>query len=113
MMLDGFADNIERLIDAIGRDLTLRTVSSSGTFYNPTNSNTDVVVRGVVFDFSTNEIDGTIIQKNDKDILISAKGAVVNKNSKIIDGGVEYAIVTLAEVKPGTEILYYAIQGRA
>lgn len=112
-MLDGFVEHIQRLIDQGGRDLTLRTIAKSGSFFDPTNTPTDTTVRGMVFDYEVGELDGSVIQRQDKEILISTIGTVINKDDTIVDNGVEYNIINLEEAQPGPDKLVYIIQGRA
>ena len=109
----GWAARIQKLIDRIGRDLTHRTFTKSGPSYNPVLVAVNTTVRGAVFDFAADEIDGTIIQQHDKQIWVAAVLFTISRADKIVDGTTEYSIVSLEEVKPGDATLLYMIHARA
>lgn len=109
----GWAGRIGRVIDRVGRDLTHRAFVKTGPAYNPVLTPVNVTVRGVVFDFAANEIDGSIIQQYDKQIWVSVTAISISRADKIIDGTTEYSIVSMEEVRPGDATLFYIIHGRA
>lgn len=109
----GWAGRIQRIIDRIGRDMKHRTFTKVGPAYNPILTPVDVTVRAVAFDFAADEVDGTIIQQYDKVIWVAANTLTISRTDKIVDGTIEYSIVTLDEVKPGDANLFYIIHGRA
>lgn len=111
--MKGFSRRIKRLINREGRSITHRTYTNSGVDdFNPTQTPSDTTVVGIVFDFESTEIDGSIIQQHDKEIVI-ASDQVINKEDKIIDNGIEYSIVAMEETQPGDDVFMYIIQGRA
>lgn len=111
-MLNGFNGNIQSLVDRLGRSMTLRTVTNSGTSFDPIQTNSDQSITAAVFDFEANETDGSIIQAGDKEFVFSST-VTVTKADKIIDGGDEFEIISLEQVGPGGELLMYIAQGRA
>ena len=110
-MLDNFSGNIQSLVDRLGRDVTLRSYSSTGPAYNPVLTPSDQTVKAAVFDYDAGEVDGSIIQYNDKEFVISSTTAIT-KQMKLVDRAKEYNIENLEEVEPGNEVLMYIAQGR-
>ena len=110
-MLDGFNEGIQSLVDRMGREVTLRSYSSTGPKYDPVLTPTDQTITAAVFDYGADEVDGSIIQSNDKEFII-ASTSVVTKQMKLIDRAKEYNIENLEEVEPGNEVLMYIAQGR-
>lgn len=112
-MLNGFRGNITSLISRLGRAVVVRTKVNSGTSFNPVQANVDVPSTAVIFDYESSEIDGTIIQKHDKLIVLDGTN-ILTKNDFIVDNGVEYAIISIEEVVPGAQgKLMHVVQGRA
>ncbi len=111
-MLAGFQGNIESLVSRLGRAVTVRTFINSGSAFDPTLTPSDAAATAAVFDFDADETDGSIIQENDKEFVLSST-VPVTKQDKIVDGAIEYAIVTIEEVSPGGSTLMYIAQGRA
>lgn len=112
-MLANFATRIESIINRLGRDITHRTVTKSGMSFDPTSNIVDVTIRGVVFDYSTDEIDGSIIQQGDKEFVISTNAVTLKKSALLVDNGVVYTILSFEEVQPGSAKLMYIVHGRA
>lgn len=121
--MQGWDSRISRLVDKVGRDITHRTYVSSGPAFNPVLTQLDVTLRSAVFDFEADEIDGSIIQRHDKQFVISI-GPIdewylyflsmpISTQDKIVDGGIEYSIVSVNDTAPGDTQLLYIIQGRA
>jgi transketolase C-terminal domain/subunit len=89
-----------------GRTVTLRTETNSGTGYDPTISNSDASIKAVITKFTASEIDGTLIQANDKRLITTTE---ITAQQLIIDDGIEYEVINVDEIKPGdTAILYKA-----
>lgn len=113
MSLGKLKSRIKSVISRLGRPLAYRTVAKAGSFYDPTLATVDTNITGVVFDFRSDEIDGSIVLKKDKQIVVSADGLTIKKGDSIVDNGVEYKIIDFEEVQPGTEKAMYIVQGRA
>ncbi len=111
-MLEGVADEITAMIQAIGRDVTLRIYTTTGPDYDPVRTPNDVIGRATITDFRAKETDGTIIQSNDKRAHISSV-STLTKETKIIDGLIEYQIENLRTVAPGSETFLYIAQLRS
>ena len=106
-----------RMITDFGRDVVLRRVTS-GT-YNPTTGTTtgdataDETIRVVFTDYDKQTIDAGLVERGDKNILLFAEGVAEPKTTDIIvDGSVQYKIITVSVVKPGNTAILYKIQGR-
>lgn len=111
-MLDYFGQNIASIIERLGRDITVRNNTKSGPDYDPVLTPVDTPnVKAAVFDYDASEVDGTTIQRNDKEFLIASTSTIL-KTSKLVDGDT-YQIISLEEVQPGSELLLYIAQGRA
>lgn len=96
-----------RLIDKFGKNVTLRTQTNSGTSYEPTITNSDATIRAVITSFKMGQIDGTLVRADDKQLITASTVAV---DQKIIDGMIEYSIISVDEIKPAdTALIYKAV----
>ncbi len=111
-MLAGFRGNITSLVSRLGRAVTVRTFVNSGSDFDPTRTPTDTPATAAVFDFDASEVDGSIIQANDKEFVLSSTVAI-DKQAVIIDNSIEYTLINIEEVGPGGDVLMYIAQGRA
>lgn len=110
----GLADTAKKLIADKGRTVTLR--STGAQVYNPitdtmTGGNTDTSVKAVFTAFKQTEIDGTLIQRGDKKVLLAA-GIEPKGNDIIVDGGAHYRVVDIMAVQPGDTTILYTLQAR-
>lgn len=119
----------ERLIEANGRSLSL-VRKDQGNPVDPAKpwrgstgaADITVTVTGVVIDFEKDEVDGTVILRADKRVLVAAKsvtdegGSAVNLNiedySDILDGGTRYRIINAQVIEPGDTRILYDLQVR-
>lgn len=111
-MLASFGGNITSLVSRLGRAVTVRTFVDSGPAFDPVRAPTDTPATAAVFDFDATEVDGSIIQANDKEFVLASTVAVA-KQAVVIDGGIEYVLINVKEVGPGGSVLMYIAQGRA
>lgn len=98
-----------RLINRFGRNLKKRTITNSGTEWNPTQTATDTDIDGVIVAYGLDEIDGTLIMTTDKKLLTTS---AVELDDKIVDGSTVYAVVSVSVVEPGDTKLLYKVQLR-
>ena len=110
-MLEGVATRITAMINDLGRDVIARTYVNTGPSYDPARTPVDLTIKAAITRFMAKETDGTIIQSNDKRAHISA-GSGLTKQTKIIDGSVEYEIRDIRTVGAGSEIFLYIAQLR-
>ncbi len=99
------------MITEYGRDMIMRTYTESGPSYSPVRTPVDVGLKGVFTKFKTSDVDGTLIKKEDKMVLIDS-AVVPEKSASIIDGGNVYEIVDFDEIAPGTTSILYKLQAR-
>ena len=111
-MLEGVAGRIKTMIDSLGRDVDVQGVTSTGTQRRPTNTESEVSAKAAFSDYKDKETDGTIIQSNDRRAHLSWDTAIT-KQDKIIDGDIEYQIINLRQVQPGSEKFLYIAQLRS
>ena len=57
-------------------------------------------------------IDGTLIQADDKRVLLPATGPQPTTSDRLLIGGVSYAIVSIRETAPSGVAIYYECQAR-
>ena len=119
----------ERLIEENGRTLKLVRKDQG----NPTDpakpwrgstGAADITfdVIGVVIDFEKDEVDGTLVRRTDKRILVAAKsvtdegGSAVTLNiedySDVLDGTTRYRIVNPSVIEPGALRILYDLHAR-
>jgi hypothetical protein len=62
---------------------------------------------GALFDFETAEIDGTLIQQNDKKLLLNAIVTAPLLNDKFTVNTIIYTVVNIKELNPaGTAVMF-------
>ena len=95
-----------RLLAKFGRTVLLISETKGGTAYAPTLTTTSIEITAAIIGYTAKEIDGTLIQANDKILLTTSP---VTLSNKVTDGAITYNIVSILEIKPGnTPILYKA-----
>lgn len=68
---------------------------------------------GAVFDYKSSEIDGTLIQRGDKKLLISVTGITEPKlNDSVTIGAKTYVIKSINEINPAGTVVMYQCQIR-
>lgn len=104
----------ERLIRRFGQTVTLTVISTTGPGYNPTVTETDHSLQAAVLDYKINEIDGTLVQRTDRKVLVSTEGATVTPSTanKITIGGAEHAILSVKPLNPGGTVVMWELQTR-
>lgn len=106
-------DIAESQINDKGKTVTHVSVTS-GTFNPATGeitdrSQTSASVKAVVTDFRDFQIDGSIIQRGDKMLLVSVEPSLVDKYT--IDA-VDYQVVNVKSISPGDADIVYKVQVR-
>ena len=105
-MLEGVAGNIESIIGNIGRVVDVRTVVTTGPAHDPVQTPTDTPAKAAIVNFKASEVDGSVVQTDDKKAFISSV-TEVTKQAKIVDGTIVYNIEDLRLVQPGDEKFLY------
>ena len=78
----------------------------------PESTITDVEISAVFTDYNELDIDGTLIKRGDKELLIPAFDFSPDTDDLIIDGAEQYKIVNIKTISPGAAILLYKLQVR-
>lgn len=99
------------LLTEFGQDVT-RIAYTPGAYNPATGTSTPTTAsttrKGALFDIArgTQYLNGTLVERGDKQLLVDAEGAV-NIEDRFTVNGVVYQIVSMAEVNPaGTPVLY-------
>lgn len=106
------------LLHKFGGPVTLQAIESGGV-YNPDTgefeqTTTDYLTVGAKFNYLQDHIDGTVIQKSDQELYLSAEGIPTPSTShKIIIGSKAYAILAVQAIEPYDVPLLYILQIRA
>jgi len=98
-----------RLVNSFGKTLKKRTITNSGSDFNPTQTPNDTDIYGVIVSYGQNEIDGTLILTTDKKLLTTS---LLEVDDKVVDGSIVYAIVSINKVQPADVNLLYKVQLR-
>ena len=106
-----FADMATEMIAEDGRPIQLVTLTKTGPDYQPVITESVVDVMAVQSFYDIRQVNGDLIQKQDRRYLID--GVIpITPDMRIRDDGVDYSIVGQPEVKPGTTSILYKVQAR-
>lgn len=98
-----------------GRQVTLRlpTTTHNTATGVVTETNSDTTIWAVFTTFNTNDIDGTLIQRADRKVLIAALDATPTKRHKIVDSDDKiWEIKDVETVQPGDLAILHKVQAR-
>lgn len=103
------------LLSDKGQPMTL-TVRTSGA-YDPATGTAAVTattetVSGAVFDYAAKDIDGTLIKRGDKRVILEASTLIPTSTCTLTIGGVVHNIVEAVPVNPGGVVVIYKVQAR-
>lgn len=107
------------LITRFGQAATINRDSfSGGNAWDKSSGSTttaDTTVRCAVVDYADNEIDGTLIKRNDKRVYVAASGLAITLalSDRITIGGVSHAIIGMKTLAPAGIVIFYELQARA
>lgn len=112
----------ERLIAKFGRDMTLKTADSGGS-YNPATGTVDYgylgedqptrTVKGVLIDYAQSEIDGTRIKVGDQRIYIDPTIAVTPQTGDTVEFDSKlYQVIESRPFAPGGVVVLHDVQVR-
>ncbi len=100
-----------RLIDSHGRAAQLISFVETGPNYAPIRSQVPETVTLVQSSFNASEVDGTLIQSQDKLFILDS--SVKPTNDMILrDGTTDYEIKNVVSVNPGDVVCLYKVQAR-
>ena len=124
-----FRTTAERLIEENGRDVSLvrrdqgNPVDSAKPWRDSTEAATiTFIVKGVIIDFEKEDIDGSLVRRGDKRVLISAKSVsdeggsaanlIIEDYDHVLDAGVRWKIKDVNLIEPGDTRIMYDLQIR-
>lgn len=98
-----------------GQSMTLTTRTAGS--YDPATGTAAITtavetVYGAVLDYSAKDIDGTLIKRGDKRVILEASDAVPTTTDTLTIGGVVHAIIEAVPVNPGGVVVIYKVQAR-
>jgi len=96
-----------RLIAKKGRDVTLSTVTKTGTAYNPYSTKATQTVKAVQVSFTKDERDQGLVASNSKVYLVDSVVPILK--SMTITDGLEMAITSVSPLKPGDDVILYRV----
>ena len=99
------------MIAKFGRTIFIVSTVKTGSAYNPIISENTKAIKAIQKNYKNSEIDGSLIQSDDKRFLIYSTDAISTEN-KILDDGIKYSIVNVRTVMPGDTNIIYEIQAR-
>jgi hypothetical protein len=73
---------------------------------------TESQLPAMVQSYPQSMIDGTLIQQNDRRVMLAANGLKPSTSHKLQIGSVVYRILSVKEVSPSGVALYYELQAR-
>ena len=102
---------VDEIIAEFGQPITIKTTTIGE--YDPitgvvNNTTTNVIAKGVLFDYGEKDINGTTILKGDKKLYITANGvSSITTNDSISIGTTDYHITSVTQTNPaGTNLLW-------
>lgn len=103
------------LLSDKGQSMTL-TKRAAGTYDTATGTaaitETTETVYGAVFDYAAKDIDGTLIKRGDKRVIMEASDLVPTTTDTLTIGGVVHSIIEAVPVNPGGVVVIYKVQVR-
>ena len=103
------ATTATRLINRFGKRLQKRTVTNTGSDWNPTQTVIVTPIDGVICAYGIHEIDGTLIKFTDKKLLTTS---LISLRDKVVDGTLVYTVFSIDVVEPADTTLLYKVQLR-
>lgn len=104
----------DRLIKRFGQTGAIRRTTTGGDPWDTITTETDYDCTLVVLDYRQSNIDGTLIQQNDKHVLVSAVGLEIEPNTsdKLVLAGQPLQIIKASPLAPGGTTVLFDIQAR-
>ena len=90
------------------------TTAATNPWDSPTETTTAYPCNGVITNYSAHEIDGTVIRRDDRKVLLAAGGLAVTPTTAdtLTIGGVELAIMHVEPIAPSNDPIIYTVQVR-
>jgi hypothetical protein len=100
------------LVGRFGTDANIVRLASSGDGYDPTLTATNLPCKAVVTYFKRHEIDGSLVQQNDRKILVTGDNEPKPDDRFTVDG-LTLTIMSVRSVRPASTTLVWVVQARA
>lgn len=118
MEYEELAEDALSLIEDAGRVVTLKRITPGA--YHPDDDarsadlEDETEITAVFTHYRSHEIDGEIIRRNDKRVLIAAESLTSEPDGTcwIIDGATKFKVIDTVTVQPGDTPLLYKVQVR-
>ena len=90
------------------------TTAATNPWDPPTETTTAYPCNGVITNYQMNEIDGTVIKRDDRKVLLGADGLPVMPTNldTLTIGGVEMLIMHVEPIAPSNDPIIYIVQVR-
>lgn len=102
-----------------GRNVTVRSKGVTEGYDVATDTYTagtdsDVTAKALFTEYKTKDIDGEVIQRGDKKLLIAASSlsSAPTTETQIVDGSDVYSVIGVETVEPGDTAILYKVQVR-
>lgn len=107
--------NVKKLLAKFGQAMTLSRDTPGA--YDPatqtvTNTTTTAADNGVILPYTTGQIDGSLIQKDDQQVFINISTAPL-PGDRLTVGGKGYNIIAVKAIEPAGVNVLYELQVRA
>ena len=106
---DGVAADVAALIQEFGQTITITSVAESYDVTTGASTLTETTqsAYGVALDYRTADIDGTLIQRGDKRLLVKGDITIPQEGEKITVNSVVWVIKAIKQISPaGTTVLH-------
>ena len=107
----GLATTAKNLIQRFGRDVTVQSKVTSGEAWNPVVSWNSATAKAVNVGLDKREIDSGLVQASYIAFIVESS-AVLNTESRIIDGDKTLSVISVREIKPGGTAMLYRVNTR-
>ncbi len=104
----------ERMIRRFGQPGMLRRVTATGADYDPEQTVEDFDCLMVALDYDQQFVGNTLIVSGDRMVYLSTEGLAVTPDlsDRLVIGGVEHAVVSIAPLSPAGTVVFWQIQAR-
>lgn len=110
-LFDNFRMMASKKIKAYGTTLQLVSSTSTGTEWNPVNTETETNINAVILQYKPHEIDGEQVQFYDIKVITDSE-VKPETDMKLKIKGAYYSIINTESVMPDGDAIIYRIQAR-
>ncbi len=105
----------QRLIKRFGQAVTLTKTTDALIAYDPKQTETSYTVQAAQLNYNEKDIDGTLIQTDDRLVYISTEGLAVipEVDDTLTINSVDLNIISIMPLAPAGTVVYWKVQVRA